>query len=75
VCRWLARRATKATLMAGRVLDVLSVLLLLLALAAFLAGLHALGEAQDLRALYLLVAGALALKASTDLLRPSGGTR
>ncbi|MDX2050833.1 MAG: hypothetical protein SFV15_00485 [Polyangiaceae bacterium] len=61
--------------MTSRLIDALSVLLVLLALAAFAAGVYSLGAAQDVRALYLLVIGALALRSATDLLRPHGGPR
>jgi hypothetical protein len=40
---------------------------------AFTFGVQALGERRDLSALYLLVVGALCLKAGTDLLRPKSG--
>lgn len=61
--------------MTSRVLDVLSVALLLLALAAFAGGVYSLGAAEDVRALYLLIIGALSLRSATDLLRPAGGAR
>lgn len=57
-----------------RVLDVFAILLLLSAAAAFGFGVRALGDREDFRALYLLVIGGLALRASTELLRPRGGT-
>ena len=57
----------------ARFVDGLSVLLLLVACAAFTLGLRALADKEDLRALYELAVGALALKASVDLLRPRGG--
>jgi hypothetical protein len=59
----------------GRVIDVLSLLLLVGACAAFGLGAHQLAESRDLAALYWFAAGALALKASSDLLRPKAGTR
>lgn len=55
-----------------RALDVLSGLLLLGAAGAFASGVHALGGAHDLHALYWLVVGAVALRASVDLLRTRG---
>jgi hypothetical protein len=57
----------------SRFIDVLAVLLLVLAASAFGCGLYALGDREDLRALYLLVVGGLSLRASTELLRPRGG--
>ncbi len=54
----------------SRLVDVLSLVLLLAAAAAFILGVRALGERDDLRALYQLAVGGLALKASVDLLRP-----
>ncbi|NLE88637.1 MAG: hypothetical protein GX607_19850 [Myxococcales bacterium] len=58
-----------------RLLDVLGLCLLMGAAAAFLYGLDALGARRDLEALYALCVGALALRASTDLLRPKVGAR
>lgn len=58
-----------------KVADIASIVLLLLALSAFALGLLALGEQNDLTALYWLVVGALALRAATQVLRPRGGTR
>lgn len=58
-----------------RVADFLSVFLLFSAIAAFVLGLLSLGERRDLTALYWLVVGGLALRASTALLRPRAGTR
>ncbi len=55
--------------------DALSLLLLAGAAVSFVYGLHALGARRDLEALYALVVGGLALKASTDLLRPRAGAR
>lgn len=49
-------------------------MLFLVAAGAFGLGLHALGELQDFRAVYLLVVGGLALRASTELLRPRSGS-
>jgi hypothetical protein len=48
--------------------------LLAAAAAAFGFGLYALGRQQDFRALYLLAVGAFALRASTEILRPKGGS-
>jgi hypothetical protein len=56
----------------ARLVDSLSILLLLAACAAFTYGLRSLAEKDDLRALYNLVLGGLALKAAVDLLRPRG---
>lgn len=55
-----------------RFVDALSVMLLLVASAAFVMGLRSLSDKEDLRALYALTVGGLALKASIDLLRPRG---
>jgi hypothetical protein len=59
----------------GRLIDVLSLLLLLGACVAFGLGAHHLADSRDLAALYWFATGGLALKASTDLLRPKAGTR
>ncbi len=56
----------------ARLVDGVSILLLLLACVAFTYGLRSLSEREDLRALYTLAVGGLALKASVDLLRPRG---
>jgi hypothetical protein len=58
-----------------RVADFASVALLVFSLVAFLLGLLALGDRNDLTAVYWLVVGALALRAATNVLRPRGGTR
>ena len=58
----------------ARVLDVFAILLLLSAACAFTLGIRALGDHDDFKAIYLLVVGGLALRASTELLRPRGGT-
>ncbi len=58
----------------GRALDVFAIVLLIAALLAFAFGIRALGEHEDFPAVYLLVVGGLALRASTELLRPRGGT-
>jgi hypothetical protein len=57
-----------------RVLDVLAILLFLAAAVAFGFGLRALGGRQDFEAIYLLVVGGFALRASTELLRPRGSS-
>ena len=58
----------------ARLVDAMALALFAGAAAAFVLGLRALGDRDDLRALFLLVVGASALRASTDLLRPSGAT-
>lgn len=57
----------------ARFVDGISILLLLIACAAFAFGLRLLSDKEDVRALYNLVVGGLALKASVDLLRSRGG--
>lgn len=57
----------------ARAADILSLVLFVAAASAFVYGLYALGHQEDFRALYLLVVGGLALRASTELLRPKGG--
>jgi hypothetical protein len=57
----------------SRAVDVLAVVLLVSAALAFVLGVFALGSQQDFKAVYLLVVGGLALKASTEMLRPRGG--
>ena len=57
----------------ARALDLISCLLVLAAALAFAKGEQALGERKDLVAVYLLIVGALCLKAATDLLRPKAG--
>ena len=56
----------------ARFVDALSIVLLCVACGAFVMGLRALSEKEDLRALYELTVGGLALKASVDLLKPRG---
>lgn len=56
----------------ARLVDVLALGLFAAALLAFAIGVRALGDHDDVRALFLLAVGASALKASTDLLRPAG---
>jgi hypothetical protein len=58
----------------ARAIDGLAILLFAAATAAFGFGLFALGKQEDFRALYLLAVGALALRASTEILRPKGGS-
>jgi hypothetical protein len=58
-----------------RVADFASIALLVFSLVAFLLGLLALGDRNDLHALYWLVVGGLSLRAATNVLRPRGGTR
>lgn len=53
-----------------KIVDALSILLLAGAAGAFGLGVRALGDERDLASLYWLVAGALLLRSSTDLLRP-----
>jgi len=57
----------------SRAIDAFAVVLLFAAASAFGFGIHALGLREDFKAIYLLVIGALALRASTELLRPRGG--
>jgi hypothetical protein len=49
--------------------------MLLFAAAAFALGVRALGEREDLAALYWLAVGALVLRSATDMLRPKSGAR
>lgn len=58
----------------GRAIDALAILMLLVAAGAFSMGLLALGKLEDFRAVYLLVIGGLALRSSTELLRPRSGS-
>jgi hypothetical protein len=58
-----------------RAIDVISVLMLLFAAVAFALGVRALGEREDLAALYWLAVGALVLRSATDMLRPKSGAR
>ena len=57
----------------SRAIDVFAILLLAAAAAALGSGVYALGNRQDFKAIYLLIVGALALRASTEILRPRGG--
>jgi hypothetical protein len=58
----------------ARALDVFAVLLLLGAAVAFGFGLRALGGHEDFEAIYLLIVGGFALRASTEILRPRGSS-
>ncbi|MCC6554947.1 MAG: hypothetical protein IT372_18395 [Polyangiaceae bacterium] len=58
----------------SRAIDAFAMLLLAAAASAFAFGIHALGNRQDFKAVYLLVIGGLALRASTEILRPRGGS-
>ncbi len=58
----------------SRAIDAFAVVLLFAAAAAFGIGIFALGQRDDFKALYLLIVGALSLRASTELLRPRGGS-
>lgn len=57
----------------SRAIDVFSIVLLVAAVAAFGFGVAALSDREDFKALYLLIVGALSLRASTELLRPRSG--
>lgn len=57
------------------VLDVVAVALALGGLAAYGLGALALARAEDVQALYWLVAGTVALRSAAHLLRPAGGRR
>jgi hypothetical protein len=61
------------TLALSRAIDALAIILFLVAACAFGLGLLALSNLEDFRAVYLLVVGALALRASTEMLRPRSG--
>jgi hypothetical protein len=54
----------------GRALDWLAVALLIAAALSFGLGVRALDREEDRYALYWLAVGAMALKASTDLVKP-----
>ena len=58
----------------ARALDVFAVVLLVSAAVAFAFGIRSLGDREDFKAVYLLIVGGLSLRASTELLRPRGGT-
>lgn len=57
----------------ARALDLIACGLVIGGGVAFTRGVQALGDRKDLVAIYLLVVGALCLKAATDLLRPKAG--
>jgi hypothetical protein len=57
----------------ARALDIFAIVLLISAVVAFGFGLRALGTHQDFEAIYLLIIGGFALRASTEMLRPRGG--
>ncbi len=57
----------------ARAIDLFAILLLTAAACAFGFGLRALADRKDFEAVYLLVVGGLALRASTEMLRPRGG--
>ena len=59
----------------AKLVDTISLVLLVLAAIAFTLGVNALGNLQDLRALYWLVVGGLLLRAAVDMLRPRSGAR
>lgn len=56
----------------ARVIEITAIVLLLAAAAAFAYGIVSFDRQEDFRALYLLIVGGLALRASTDLIRPRG---
>jgi hypothetical protein len=58
----------------SRAIDAFAILLLAAAAAAFAFGIYALGNRQDFKAVYLLIVGGLSLRASTEILRPRGGS-
>jgi len=53
-----------------RVADFASIALFVWSLSAFVLGLYALGDRNDLNAVYWLIVGALSLRAATNVLRP-----
>jgi hypothetical protein len=57
----------------ARVLDFIACSLVVGGGLSFARGVQALGERKDLTAVYLLIVGALCLKAATDMLRPKAG--
>ncbi len=57
----------------ARLLDIVSCLLVIAGALAFARGVQALGDREDLVALYLLAVGGMCLKAATELLRPKAG--
>jgi hypothetical protein len=58
----------------ARALDVFAIVLFVSAALAFAFGIRSLGDREDFKAIYLLIVGGLSLRASTELLRPRGGT-
>jgi hypothetical protein len=58
----------------ARALDVFAMVLLVSAALAFGFGVRSLGDREDFKAVYLLIVGGLSLRASTELLRPRGGS-
>jgi len=54
----------------ARALDAIAVLLVFGALAAFVLGMVSLVGAADARALYLLAIGGIALRTSSEIVRP-----
>jgi hypothetical protein len=58
-----------------RLADLVSIGLLVAAVGSFGAGLYVLAEQRDLLAIYWLVIGLSALRASTNILRPKVGSR
>lgn len=56
----------------SRAIDVLAICLFLASAGAFSFGIAAIGDHQDVRALYLLVIGGLSLRSATEILRPRG---
>jgi uncharacterized membrane protein len=58
----------------SRAIDAFAILLLVAAAASFSYGVYALGNRQDFKAVYLLLIGGLSLRASTEILRPRGGS-
>ena len=58
-----------------RLADLVSIGLLVAAVGCFAAGLYVLAEQRDLLAIYWLVIGLAALRASTNILRPKVGSR
>ena len=67
-------RASMYAAVVSRAIDAFAVVLLFAAALAFGVGIFALGQRDDFKALYLLIVGALSLRASTELLRPRGGS-
>ena len=57
-----------------QLVDVLAIVLVLAAGAAFFVGEGALARAEDLRALYWLIVGVVALRAAVQVARPGART-